>query len=637
MGAENLQRPSFLGDNRNLLSIVSQVHGDGKSPEGDFLPRPRRPLLEINSKPYESNAPVLTSERKVKTSAAVLPDLLSRLPLSTRSFFIDQDVTKGLELTHPTFQEVDSYINNRLESFIIRANERNKELLDSKPYLRNFLPQRFKEDKPKKVTEEWLLQALSRHMVEDKMEFKDKQGVNYLPFDDIEPNDAAFKNKRFNWDSEMHLAAVLHSNLDGKMELAKNSLRNALYLFELPGMGYVPNAAARGLDDRTQPPRHTTMLRMVWDAMSAEERAKPENQEFFKQMWDFAKREYWEVFNAKDPQNPFSSDDPLHQSIKVDGGEMFTIYGSRDVVTYHIHSALGGAWDHSKQAYRREADHSRIDLEMYLYQYEQDFAWLHQGTPDQKEWEARMAKRKDRVLRYNYNPETGWFNHYDFKNRRQSSVDTVTGLFGLRLLDDPQQREKLINYFEERFMHAFGVGLTDPDTLPKMTPEKEQAIEAFESDPGMQLTLKELYNHEQWEGRRQFYIITKQIKDELEFAAESETNPELKQRFLRLADQIEKTTLVGLAQYFEKEKAETGEGTLPEKLHAETGEMADGAQYGDQKELVMPFGAFKLFMADQEAKAALDSVPGGIPTIVLPKQHELQGSGMRSGDVFVAE
>ena len=76
---------------------------------------------------------------------------------------------------------------------------------------------------------------------------------------------------------------------------------------------------------------------------------------------------------------------------------------------------------------------------------------------------------------------------------------------------------------------------------------------------------------------------------------------------------------------------------MPEKLHAETGEMADGAQYGDQKELVMPFGAFRLFMADQEARAALDRVPRGIPTIVLPEQHKLQSAGMRSGDVFVAE
>ena len=230
MIVENLPNLSFRGGESQDLVTIGQVHGNGKPPIGDFLPRPRRPRLEIDSKPLILQG---SEPAREKSSNAVIPNLFDRLPLSTRPFFIDQDVAKGLELTHPTFKEVDSYINNRLESFIIRANERNKELLDSKPYLRDFLPQRFKEDKSKKVTEEWLLQALSRHMVEDKMEFKDKQGVNYLPFDDIEPNDVAFKNKRFNWDSEMHLAAVLHSNLDGKMELAKNSLRNALYLFEL--------------------------------------------------------------------------------------------------------------------------------------------------------------------------------------------------------------------------------------------------------------------------------------------------------------------------------------------------------------------------------------------------------------------
>jgi hypothetical protein len=562
------------------------------------------------------------------------PRPTANLRLDTTRFFVGKDRRNGLDFTHPTFRAVDRYIDNRLESFIIRANERNKELLDAKPYLRDFLPQRF-EHGPGDVTEAWLLQALSRHMVEDKMEFKDTKGVYYLPFDDIQPNDNAFKNKRFGWDSEMHFAAVLHSNLEGKIELAKNSLKNAMYLFDLPGMGYVPNASARGLDDRTQPPRHTTMVRMLWDAMPPEERATPENHQFFRQVWDFAKQEYWEVFNAKDSDKPtnYSSEDPLGQSIEVDG-EIFTIYGSRDVVTYHTHSALGGGWDHSKQAYRREADHSRVDLEMYLYKYEQDFAWLHEGTPEETMWKARMAQRKERVLQYNYNPETGWFNHYDFKNHRQSSVDTVTGLFGLRLLDDPQQREKMINYFEARFMHMFGVGLTDPETLPKITPQKEQAIEAFEPDPGMQITLKEEYNHEQWEGRRQFYIITKQVKDELDFAARSETNPELKQRMLNLSNQIEQTTLVGLAQYFEKKKEETGEGKLPEKLHAETGEMADGAQYGDQEELVMPFGVFKLFMAHQEARAALDRVPGGIPTIVLP---EPQLAGASPVTLFAAE
>lgn len=551
------------------------------------------------SNPGGAIAEVKPNGRLPLTASAVLEPSRRResiLPRTTSRFFIDGDQTKRLDTSLPIFREVSGYIDSRLETFVIRANERNRQLFEEKPYLKEFLTHRF-HIAPEEATEERLLQALSEHMVVDKpTPYQDANGVYYLPFDDIAPNDQAFKNKRFNWDTEMHLAAVLHSNMDNKMDLAKGSMRNAMYLFDV--LGYVPNAAARGLDDRTQPPRHTTMIRMIWDAMSPAERETPENQKFFKEAWDFAEREYWQVFNAKDPQNQYSSKDPLHQNIMV-AGELVTIHGSMDVVTYNEHSALGGGWDHSKRAYRREADHSRIDTQMYLYQYEEDFAWRAQGTDKEDDWKARMNQRRTKVFKDNYDPQTGWFNDKDFKNGLRSNVETVTGLFALRLLDNPQQRMDMLMQFEEKYLHPFGVGLTDVDTLPAMNQDKADAIRKMEPDhPGMQITLRDQYNHEQWEGRRQFYIITKQVRDELRKAISTETDPQVLEKLVALSEQVTQRTLVGLVQYFEKVKEETGEGKLPEKLEAETGKMGDGAQYGDQDELVMPFGVYKLFMSD---------------------------------------
>lgn len=524
------------------------------------------------------------------------------LPQSALRFFIDGDSTKRLDLGLPVFREIDSYIDSRLESFIIRADERNKNLLREKPFLEPFLINRFNIP-PEEVSEARVLQALSDHMVLDRQDYRDKKGIYYLPYDDIQPNDKAFEGKRFNWDSEMHLAAVLHSNLDNKMDLAKSIMKNAAWLFDV--LGYVPNAAARGLDDCTQPSRHTAMIRMIWDAMSPLEKQSMENQQFFDQMWDFAEREYWEVFNAKDPQKPpqFSSEDPLHQSIEKDG-ELFTIHGSIDEATYHTVSARGGGWDHSKRAYRREADHSRIDTEMYLYMYEEDFAWRAEQISNRSAnqfWKARMAKRAARIIdpNYYYDPETGWLYDYDFKNKRRSEVATVTGLFALHLLPEPQQRMDMLTRFDERFLHEYGVGLTDPDTLPKLTPDKADAIDNMEQQHGMRTTIKEAYNHEQWEGDTQFFNITKQIYDTLVKAAKVEKDPNVKKKILHVAGNVLMHAIIGILHYYEKSKEKSRtrpqQGKIPEKLHTITGEMAVGAQYGDQDELAMGFGAFELF------------------------------------------
>lgn len=513
------------------------------------------------------------------------------IPFGVDHYFVDGSPTKGIDFAHLSFQAVDHYIDDRLETFIIRANERNRALLEEKPFLKELLSKRINQRTSmieEDISEDMLLQELSDHMVNDNVIYQDADGIYYLPYNDIHPNDEAFRNKRFGWDTEMHVAAILGSKLQDKTEIAKDSMRNAKYLFDV--LGYVPNGAARALDDRTQPARHTRTLRMIYDAMIAEERQLPENQEFFVAMWSFAAREYWEVFHPKDPQLPpgYSSKDRLHQNIVDSNGVLHQRYGSLDEAVYHDLSACGSGRDFSLDTVGREADHTRIDMQTDLYACEEDFAWWEKtNNRDEKPWTLRMEQRERRVMENHYDPQTQWFYHYDFKNGRLGTVAPVTGILVLRMINDPKKRAGILAQFEAKFVHGFGIGLTDPDTLPKLTPEKEEAIKQLEPDPGMQQTIKEQYVPGQWDGDNQFYNITKHVVDELRAAGED-----------KLAIRVMEGALIGLVRYFQIKQVINGHGKLAEKINSRNGVMGNGAKYGDQDELAMPMGLFKLFMKD---------------------------------------
>lgn len=462
------------------------------------------------------------------------------LPSYTSRFFIDSDPSRGLDLASGLMADVDRYINTQIADFIVVPSKYSKEQILDAPGL-----------------------------------MKDERGIYYLPFRFIRPNKERF-TMRFNWDGEQNQEAVLFSDLPDAVRIAQDDLRNAA-LFLFPRKGYVPNAAADGYDDRTQPPRHTTMINNINHVMTDEQKVTPENMEFFDQMWQFAAKEYWTVFHPLDPENPnFDPSNPvdiLNQNVYVNG-ERFIRYGGRDMA-YHLTSELATGNDFTDRFYGRAADFQPIDLMYYLAVYERDFRDRARALGDEEtaqKWEGRLQNTVDRMKKYHL--KDGWFYDYDFKHDKKSGIDALVGFLPFEFIDDPELKQNMLQKLREDFVYPFGLVLTSEATVPQLP--TDEVLEQFPE--GMRESIKWLYRTKQWGYPNQFFNMTEQVVDVLMRAGEYDT-----------AEDIMERTLIGLAHYFEEH------GQLPEKNKATTNGFGNGAEYGDQSELAMPMGVFKKF------------------------------------------
>lgn len=492
-------------------------------------------------------------------------DRATELPVGAEELFVDQNPDYGLDLRSGEFQEVHSYIDRRIGDFIIRSGVVNRELLRRKDFQKAF---------PHTHTVSQLRKLM---LGTPFLQYRNKSGEYYLPHDDVRVNlQDQWGRVRFNWDSEENIAALLGSKMPNRFELAKRVLLNAEYLFQM--LGWVPNASAIGFDSHTQPPRHTTMIKMIYEAMSQKERQK--NKQYFEKMWQFAEAEYWTVFNAKDPQNKLSHDDPLHHTILVDG-QLFRRYGSRDSVGgngYHEETEKATGWDYSDRFEQRAADFSPIDLEMYLHDYERHFEEQARAAGDTMRaefWQARQAATIARIMRYHLNPKDGYFYDYDIKNKRRGKVASLAGFLPFAVVEDPVLKQSMLKKLREEFLYPNGLALTTENTTPKKP--TQQAVRHLEES--VQGIIEFHYRDKQWRNPNQFYNVTSHVVDVLMRAGEYET-----------AAEVMENALVGMVRYYKFHG-----GRLPEKLNVKSGEKGGGADYIDQDELTMPFGAFKKF------------------------------------------
>lgn len=515
--------------------------------------------------------------------------LASVFPKGVDRFFVDSDPGKGINFQRPEFAEMHEHINGRVDALLVRPEIRNQELLDNDPFFESI-----------GIT---TTEQLTEHMVKYKKKYHDANGNYYMPFTFLQVNDQLFKDKQYNWDKETHIEMILGSNRPDKLQLAMDEMRNAKYSFDV--WGYVVNATSEGQTDRSQPPRHTTNIRAIEDAMTPAQRA--ENKEFFDEMWQFAKEEYWKVWNALDPENPYldleNPIDILHQN-EVKDGKIFHRYGHRDGGYYDLTSKLGSGKDLSLEDYRRTKEHTFIDLEMYLYKYEKDFKehalseaehekdeGHRQGYLDEATlWKQRQEKTADHVFTYHVGKD--WAHHYDFVHGRQSDVETVTGFLAYPIIKerDPELAERMLKKLARDFLFPYGLALSRPETLPQRP--SDEAIAQIESNPGMQETLKQLYKIEQWDGRKQFANIASQVVDSL---VDERQIKEASIEELQVAADIMERTILGMLLYGENLKAQGKTVKYPEKLLVETGKMGDDSVYPDQEELSMPAGVLKKF------------------------------------------
>jgi alpha,alpha-trehalase len=191
----------------------------------------------------------------------------------------------------------------------------------------------------------------------------------------------------FYWDSYFTLVGLA---VDGHRELMRWMVDN--FLHEMREFGLILNYSHTNSLTRTQPPYLTLMIKEILK--------HDLDHDWLREAFALAEAEYEEVWVG-------NHNTPVGLSRYCDQGAP----DSEKRAQYE------SGWDFSSRWKRRCRHLAAIDLNCNLYQYERDlaeFAWLLGDHGEESRWLAKAAERRERIIRYLYDPLQGLFFDYDY-------------------------------------------------------------------------------------------------------------------------------------------------------------------------------------------------------------------------------
>lgn len=261
------------------------------------------------------------------------------------------------------------------------------------------------------------------------------------------PNDRRFKYA-FYWDTFFMFRGLIQTKREWVL---RSMVDNFSYLFGKYHI--IPNFNSHASTGRSQPPLFTSMILDTYNGYyfaylkggktNGNGKSFEEHKKWLWRITELAKEEYWNVWI--DEKRLF------HHS--VDGYKL-NRYGDRDIGYAHS-SELESGWDFTSRFYNRCDDFLPIDLNVYLFKYERDFAKIAFHLGDKKEelyWKKRAGKRKNEINNLMWNDEEGFFFDYGFAHKRQSDFLSLAGFTplwaGLATKDQAEKVVKKLPVFE---------------------------------------------------------------------------------------------------------------------------------------------------------------------------------------------
>ncbi len=273
------------------------------------------------------------------------------------------------------------------------------------------------------------------------------KNVLNMPKAFIVPNDKKFTHMYY-WDTFFMFRGLIRTKRE---KLTRSMVDNFIYLYERYGI--IPNFNSPASTGRSQPPFLTSMILDAYNGYYFAWRgANPFKKmvyelEYYKR-WlihasEVAKHEYWRVW--------MDIDGFFHH--KVDGFGL-SRYGDRDIG--YAHSAeLESGWDFTSRFYNRCNDFLPIDLNVYLFKYERDFAKISSingDSEEQKYWKEIATKRKDEINKLLWNEKEGFFFDYEYKHKTQSDFLSLAGFTplwaGMATRSQSEKMVKKLSIFE---------------------------------------------------------------------------------------------------------------------------------------------------------------------------------------------
>lgn len=300
-----------------------------------------------------------------------------------------------------------------------------------------------------------------------------------LPHYYFVPNDNKFTYIYY-WDSFFMFKGLMGTSREWLMP---EMIENFIYLFRQ--FHLIPNFSAPGSMNRSQPPffssmimdtyfknlnptnpyRHVRGVRRKWYSYSMKR--------WLKRAIAYAKEEYELVWIDK-------SNDYNHSIINIP----LSRFGDRDI-GYSQSSEIESGWDMTSRFYNRCDQFLPVDLNSYLYKYENDFetASIILGNREEaKKWKEKGELRKQ-AMQIMWDKNEGFFYDYGYGFQRIGhyfSLASYTPLWaGLATAEQAKSSLKHLEKFETPYGLTIGaeMSLAKPIALSKIQRRYHPAIE----------------------------------------------------------------------------------------------------------------------------------------------------------------
>jgi len=268
----------------------------------------------------------------------------------------------------------------------------------------------------------------------------DEGGRILLPYPYVMPSAEKFPHLYY-WDSYFTIVGLA---VDGQLELIRGMVED--FLHELREFGLVLQYSHPSSLTRSQPPYLTSMIKEVLKSDF--------DLDWLREAFALAKTEYENVWLGR-------HNTPVGLCRYADPGDPDS----------EGRAQRESGWDFSSRWAGRCRYLAAVDLNCNLYRYERDFADFAEISGDREEakrWRAKAEERRERIVRYLYDPRQGLFFDYDFAEGR--------------LMDD---RPSLATF------HPLFVGLATPEEAARMVDK----LTLFEHPGGLACTVKVQHSH----------------------------------------------------------------------------------------------------------------------------------------------
>lgn len=272
-----------------------------------------------------------------------------------------------------------------------------------------------------------------------------------IPYEYVTPNDKKF-DFIYYWDSFFMFRGLMGTKREG---VIKDMVNNFAYLLDTYHV--IPNFNSHASINRSQPPFFSSMIFDAYFSTIKHDHSLTDRKEWLKKTIELAKKEYANVW--VDPEKLY------HHTVE---GYTLNRYGDRDIGYAHS-SELESGWDMTSRFYNRCNEFLAVDLNVYLYKYEWDFARAAKILGENENvtyWETQLEKRKEAMNTYMWNEKEGFFYDYGYAYQRQSDFLSLAGFTPLWAgIATPKQAKKMLKKLS-LFESDHGLFITAKKSLP---------------------------------------------------------------------------------------------------------------------------------------------------------------------------